>query len=169
MPLPAITTEPVQAEHAAELYADWQVAALYPYMPDRRYPTVDGLRQRLEHLARGAANPSHEQWLNWLMRDAVQGDAVGYLQATILPVQDMAFVGYVVFHRYWGRGYAQAGLGRLLAHLRPQVSRAVAVIDARNHASVATATRLGFIKTACQPTEQGEDWQFELQLREQGP
>lgn len=62
------------------------------------------------------------------------------------PGQGRAEIGYILGSSWWGRGYANAAVRRLLQHARDelQLRRIEADIDPRNSASLRFVERLGF-------------------------
>jgi len=83
--------------------------------------------------------------LNWAMRPSGTREYAGTLQATVHANQT-AYVAYIVFPPYQGRGYATEGLGRVMDYLVTEHSTRTitAEIDTRNAASIAVVERLGF-------------------------
>ena len=69
-------------------------------------PSAAELVQRYERQARGRSADGRELWLNWIVREREGGSAVGYVQATVEPVNGVAEVAWVVGTGFQGRGYA---------------------------------------------------------------
>ena len=132
--------ERLERRHAARVFDDLQDPALYAYIPEPRPETIAQLEARYAQLAAGSGRV-YEVWHNWI---AFDGDTpVGTLQATIYP--DRAEVAWVIFARYWRRGFGTAALDWLLHELDDgKLRRVEATIDPRNTASLALAAKLGF-------------------------
>lgn len=131
--------EPLERRHAARVFDDLQDPALYAYILEPRPGSLAQLEARYAQLAAGSGRV-HERWLNWI---AFDGETpVGTLQATVYP-DHRAEVAWVIFPRYWRRGFGTLAVAWLLQQLG-DVVLAEATIDPRNAASLALATKLGF-------------------------
>ena len=117
-------------------------------------PSVAELRRRYQLQAGGRSPDSTERWLNWIVRRRVEGDAVGYVQATAgVEPGGPVDVAWVIGTPWQGRGFAgeaamavadwltATGFGTITAHIHPH-----------NTASAAVARRLGL-----EPTGEIED------------
>jgi hypothetical protein len=72
---------------------------------------------------------------------------VGTLQATIYAREHRAELAWIIFPRYWRRGFGTMALGWLLGRLDAGlVALAEATIDPRNAASLALAAKHGFAR-----------------------
>ena len=81
---------------------------------------------------------------------------VGTLQATIYS-NWKADIAHTVFPRFWQKGYAKEGCGRMLAHLFEDyhVELVRATMDIRNKASMHLVESLGFTRAS---THQNADF-----------
>ncbi|MET7424985.1 GNAT family N-acetyltransferase [Dactylosporangium sp. NPDC005555] len=103
------------------------------------------LRRRYERMTAGPGDPD-EVWLNWIMRRAEDGVAVGTVQATV--TRDAAEVAWVVGVPWQGRGYAAEAAAALVDRLFAQGVHAVtASIHPEHHASAAVAAKAGLVAT----------------------
>jgi len=112
--------------------------------------TLEELRARYERLVAGPAPYNQEQWLNWIVRRRRDGQAVGYVQATVTPREGgpRAAVAWVIGMPYQGFGFATEAAGGLLDWLRRNgVRDVVANIHPGNLASTAVARRVGLRPT----------------------
>ncbi|TDE34419.1 GNAT family N-acetyltransferase [Actinomadura sp. 6K520] len=171
-----LVLEPLAVHHADEMA---------PVLDDRRLHRYiggaplgrDELRARYAHLVAGPAPFHQECWLNWIVRRVRDGQAVGYVQATVTPAppgfavapaatgstvtpgppRQVASVAWVIGMPYQGFGFAtEAGralLGWLLAH---GVHDIVATVHPDNRPSAAVAAKLGLHRTG-DTTADGED------------
>ena len=112
--------------------------------------TLDDLRARYERLVRGPSPYHQEGWLNWTVRR--HGEAVGYVQATVLP-GPRASLAWVIGVPWQGHGYATEAARGVAGWLTAQgVTEFCAAIHPDNHASAAVARRLGL-----SPTQEHDD------------
>src|SRR3954468_22439885 len=95
--------EPLTPAHADELAPLLADRALYEFTGGEP-PSVAELRARYERQARGRSPDGSQRWLNWIVR--CEGEAVGYVQATVDVAANVADVAWVVAARFQGRGYA---------------------------------------------------------------
>ena len=147
-----LTLEPLRPGHAAELVAVLSDAALYEFTGGEP-PTLDELRERYERQAVGHLPDGSQQWLNWIVRTAEDGQAIGFVQATV--VDGVADVAWLIGTPWQGRGYATEAAREMLAVLAQLgISHITAHIRADHQASVRVATNLGLSPT--NETEDGE-------------
>ena len=140
---PRLRLEPQGPEHAAvmmRVLADPRTHAFIPTEP----PTDEAvLRERFEHQSTRRSPDGGEYWLNWVV--FAGEEAIGTVQATVVPAETYASVAYVFHPEAWGRGYATEAVQAMLEHLENlQVNRFEAHIDTRNLASQRLVERLGF-------------------------
>lgn len=122
-----------------------QPGELYAYIPDERPDSIAALEARFARLAAGAGD-GDEVWRNWLAFD--DGAPVAWLQASIYRAARAADVAWIVFPRYWRRGYGVATAAWMLGELaRDGIDELRATIDPRNLASLRVAEKLGFART----------------------
>jgi RimJ/RimL family protein N-acetyltransferase len=133
--------EPLAVRHAALVFGDLQDPALYAYIPEPRPESLAQLEARYAELER--AGTTEERWHNWIAFD--RDTPVGNIQVTLYPAERRAIVSWVIFPRYWRRGYGTVAARWMLGWLaREGVVLAEATIDPRNTASLALAAKLGF-------------------------
>ena len=140
-----LSFEPLTTAHADEMFPLLQDAALYRYTDDEPPTSLERLRERYAHLQRGQSTDGRELWLNWILRPPGAAP-VGYVQATVLPKEGIAWVAYVLAPAQWGRGYAQEAVSAMLEHLRQahDVRTFKATVEAGNLRSIALLRRLAF-------------------------
>jgi RimJ/RimL family protein N-acetyltransferase len=141
---PRLRLEPLQPQHAAEMFPLLQDSAIYRYLDYGPPASEQALQALYARLARGSSADGTEVWLNWLVR-LQGGAALGYVQATVVP-GNKAWVAYVLAPEHWGRGYAFEAMHALLSHLAADhpVGSWRAVIEERNERSARLLQRLGF-------------------------
>lgn len=140
-----LVLEPLQIAHAPVLYAALQSKAIYKYIPEDPPDSVETLVARYQQLSHRVSPDERELWLNWAMRLREEDSYAGILQATIFS-DATAYLAYILFPAFWGRGYATEGCGRVLDLLYQDygVHKVSAEIDTRNTASLKLIESLGF-------------------------
>jgi RimJ/RimL family protein N-acetyltransferase len=106
---------------------------------------LPGFRDRM------VEDPAELGWWVWLVTRKEDGLAVGVCGLSGMPDEDgVADLGYAVYPRWEGRGYATESSNRLISWvLEHPTARCVrATIPLRNTASVAVARRLGMTEAA---------------------
>ena len=139
--------EPQLAAHAEEMFTVLSDPAIYEF-ENAPPQSIEWLRERYTRLESRRSPDGGQQWLNWVVR-LHAGEAIGYVQATVLPDRRAA-IAYELSSPYWGRGLAREACEALLAELAGSygVRQAHAVFKARNHRSLRLLQRLGFAPAA---------------------
>ena len=110
-------------------------------------PTLEELRARYERQAVGHSPDGSQEWLNWIVRTADDGQVVGFVQATIRDGQ--ADVAWLIGTPWQGRGYATEAARQMLTALEQRaISHITAHIRADHVASAKVAASLGLSPTA---------------------
>lgn len=125
-------------DHANLLFEYLQEDALYHYIPDQKYASIQALKERYSRLIQGSTN-TEEIWLNWVIfNDSELKKPIGTLQATLFPQQETVQIGYVIFKPFWGKGYASKAVEWLEAHLKETfpIQYLEAYVDPQNTASI---------------------------------
>jgi RimJ/RimL family protein N-acetyltransferase len=134
---------PLAVADADEMVRVLSGAALYTFTGGSP-PSLGELRARYAGLAAGSPPDGSEEWRNWILRREPGGEAIGYVQATIVDEGRRAEIAWVVGLDWQGRGYATEAAQALVAWLD---SREAAVIQAHvrpgHAASAAVARRSG--------------------------
>lgn len=139
-----LVLEPQVAAHADEMFAVLSDAALYEY--ELAPPcSLAWLRERFARLETRRSADGSERWLNWVVRLAQIGEAIGYVQATVRPDASAA-IAYVLASRHWGRGLASAAVQAMIDELadRYGVAQLEATVVRRNLRSLRLLDRFGF-------------------------
>lgn len=141
-----LVLEPLRVAHAAELVDVLSDAALYRFTGGSP-PALAVLEDRFARQVAGSGDPS-EEWHNWVLRWGEHGPAVGYVQATVHPVEQEAELAWVVGTPWQGRGFASAAAAAVLEHLLAAgVRRVVAHVHPDHGASQRVAASLGLAPT----------------------
>ncbi|MFA1538829.1 GNAT family N-acetyltransferase [Actinomadura monticuli] len=162
-----LVLEPLAVHHADEMAPVLDDPRLHRFIGGEPL-TRDELRARYAHLVAGPAPFHQEWWLNWIVRRARDGQAVGYVQATVTPAasgftvappsagstvtqgppRHIASVAWVIGMPYQGFGFATEAARALLDWLLAQgIDGVVATIHPGNRASAAVASKIGLRAT----------------------
>ncbi|OTU36410.1 GNAT family N-acetyltransferase [Acinetobacter pittii] len=136
---------------------------LYLYIPDVKYENIQQLRNRYQSLIDGSHNPN-EEWMNWIIySDFHKNYPIGTIQATVLKNEKKAYVGYVIYKKYWNQGYGYSALQWLENFLKEKdnVQYLEGYVDPRNIFSIKILEKSGFIKTH----EEDNDYVYRKQIK----
>lgn len=123
---------------AEKTFIHLQEDALYNFIPDKKYSNLEDLKIRYQQLLDGSKN-RNEIWLNWLIfKDSDRKNPIGTMQATILKDEQKAYLGYVIYKKYWYLGYGTAALNSLIHHLEKieNINYLEAYVDINNKYSI---------------------------------
>ncbi len=148
--------EPMEAEHAPELYEKFRDPALYTWI--LRTPPEDLAKFR-EGLAavEGRASPDgSEAWLNWVGFDRVSGEIIGTAEVSLIHATSAFHLAYTVFRPFQRRGYAYELCAAVVAEMTESFGarKLIVEMDVRNLASVRLAEKLGAVLRAFNPKVQ---------------
>jgi len=140
--------EPLRLAHATEMVVVLDDLDLHRYVGGQ--PLLrEELQKRYEHQARGRSDDGSEWWFNWIIRERISGDAIGYVQATVEVASGVADVAWVVGSRFQGRGYAREAASAMLSWLCGKgVTAVTAHIHPDNRASEIVARAIGLGPTS---------------------
>ena len=140
-------TQTLNIQHANILFEYLQEDALYHYIPDQKYTSIQTLEERYSRLIQGSVT-ADEIWMNWVIfNDSVHKQPIGTLQATLFPQQETVQIGYVIFKPFWGKGYASKAVEWLETHLKETfpIQYFEAYVDPQNTASIKVLEKNNFI------------------------
>ena len=153
-----LVLEPLSVEDAEEMVAVLDDETLFEFTGGRP-PSLNELRERYRHLAAGPEGAG-ETWLNWVVRVAGDGVALGTVQATVSSrpgERPVAELSWVIGTRWQRQGIAteatRAVAGWLDAH---GVEDLCAHIHPSHYASAAVARHLGLVPTGAGTEGDGE-------------
>jgi RimJ/RimL family protein N-acetyltransferase len=158
IPSARICLVPLTVTDAGEMVRVLSAESLYTFTGGSP-PTLDELRARYARQAAGRSPDGSQEWRNWIIRREPGGQAVGYLQATIMDSGTRAEIAWMVGVDWQGRGYAAEAARALVAWLDSRGIKTVqAHIHPRHAASAAVARRAGLLPTG--HIDDGEElWQ----------
>lgn len=143
---PRLLLEPLTAWHADVLHPAASDPALYVYLADEAPRGPKALSRRYGDAPADAAAPL--LWLKW----AVRLSSRGYVGVAELRMDEegVADIAWMVFSAHQRQGYAKEFVAALVAHAHEMIGIQVlrATIDARNVASLKTASACGFVRDA---------------------
>lgn len=123
--------------------------ALYEFIGGRP-PSLAELRDRYCRYLAGSKRPG-ERWLNWIVRTAHDGVAIGTVQATVSAIfgePPVAELSWVIGATWQGRGFACEAAGSLVDWLHAKgIDDMRAHINSCHYSSAAVARRVGLQPT----------------------
>lgn len=151
----------LSADHANDTFDGLQSPEIYQYIPDTPPPDHQSLRKHYAKMETGSSIKG-EKWLNWVIFEKSSEEAIGTLQSTIVMEEDAAYIAYVLFPPYWGKGYGFESVAWLMRYLEKEetVRNIVAEIDTRNTKSIELVEKHGFKKFDTLSTDEGEDYVY---------
>ena len=142
-----IALRPLRLDDAPEMVRVLSDPSLYAFTGGEP-PTLPDLERRYTAQTRGRSPDGKDLWLNHLIVTGADGQAVGYIQATIPVTGGPAEVAWLVGTPWQGRGYARQAVMLLRDELRAKgVTEVVAHIHPDHQASQHVARHLGMTPT----------------------
>jgi RimJ/RimL family protein N-acetyltransferase len=126
-------------------------------------PDAEELRARYTRQSLGVSPDGSELWFNWIVRRRPSGDAIGFVQVTLVRGTGVADLAWVIAPPFQRRGYATEAARAVLAWLalRPDVTCVTAHVADANVASQSVARHLDLARTS--RIEDGEVvWEHKL-------
>jgi RimJ/RimL family protein N-acetyltransferase len=140
-----LNLEPLSVEDADAMVEVLADPSLYAFTGGEP-PTLPELKARYELQVSGRSPDATEEWLNWIVRLASDGEAIGFVQATV--VETGADVAWVIAPRWQGKGYASEAAVALVRWLETNgIETITAFIHPDHMASAAVARRAGLTPT----------------------
>jgi RimJ/RimL family protein N-acetyltransferase len=147
--LDLIPLRPEDADEMVGVLADPRLYRFTGGVP----PSRDELLARYERQSAGHSADGTEEWHNWIVRWRPAGEAIGFVQATIVDPRGPADIAWLIGVPWQGRGFASEAARALVAWLeRSGVSLITAHIHPDHRASAAVAARAGL-----EPTDRIDD------------
>lgn len=111
-------------------------------------PDEAGLRRRYVTQTRGRSADGSQRWLNFIVTLEPDGQAIGYVQATIPQAPEPTEIAWVIGEPWQGKGYAHTAVKLLASELRRMgVADVVAHIHPEHVASQRVAKHLAMSLT----------------------
>ena len=136
--------DPLRPEDAVEMAAVLADPELYEFTGGEPVgPAQLEVRYRMQIAGSGSDD---EEWLNWIVRLADTGEAIGYVQATVTPTT--TDVAWVIGLAWQGQGYASEAAGAMCEWLRATgVTRLTAHVAPAHGRSNGVAAAIGLRPT----------------------
>ena len=114
-----LALEPLAVDHAAEMLTALAPPELYRFTGVEP-PTLDELDARYRRQSQGQSEDGSAGWLNWIVRPACGGPAIGFVQATLGRKEDglVADLAWLVTPEEQGRGIAVEAASTVVMWLR---------------------------------------------------
>lgn len=144
-----LALEPLAVDHAAEMLTALAPPELYRFTGGEP-PTLDELGARYRRQSQGRSEDGSAGWLNWIVRFACGGPAIGFVQATLGRKEDglVADLAWLVTPEEQGRGIAVEAASTVVMWLRSvDVGHIRAFIHPDHTASMQVARRTGLAPT----------------------
>jgi RimJ/RimL family protein N-acetyltransferase/predicted N-acetyltransferase YhbS len=139
---------PLEVDDAAEMVSVLADPALHAYTGGTPLD-VDALRARFGQLVVGHSGDGREIWHNWVVREALTGQAVGTVQATVTDDGHAAEVAWVIGVPWQRRGFAAEAAAAAVEWLEGRGATSItAFIHPDHSASEGVARSLGLEPTA---------------------
>lgn len=139
-----LTLSPLRARDAREMHPVLASPDLYRFIGGSP-PSPEQLERRFEAQIAGSSEPG-VTWLNWIVRLADDGVAVGYTQATVSC--DTADIAWLVAVPWQRQRIATEAASAMCDWLRTRgVERLVAHIHPEHEASTRVAEAIGLVRT----------------------
>lgn len=145
-----LSLEPLAVRHAREMVTALAPRDLYRFTGGEP-PTSDELEARYRRQTRGQSQDGRAGWLNWIIRPAGGGPAIGFVQATLTRrgVELVADLAWLVTVSEQGRGLAGEATSAVAAWLPSiGVRRLQAYVHPDHAVSARVAERLGLAPTS---------------------
>jgi len=145
-----LALEPLAVDHASEMLTALAPPELYRFTGGEP-PTLDELGARYRRQSQGQSEDGSAGWLNWIVRPACGGPAIGFVQATLERKEDglVADLAWLVTPEEQGRGIAVEAAATVVTWLRSiDVRHIRAFIHPDHTASMHVARRTGLAPTS---------------------
>lgn len=142
---------PTAPEHAEAMFAVLSDERIYTFLEGGPPESVERLAARYARASSRCSPDGRQGWFEWVV--AHEGEALGYVQATVDGDHDETAIAYVLAPSAWGRGFATEACRAVMDHLVQALGphRFAIHVDAGNVASQRLAERLGFVRVAVLP------------------
>jgi RimJ/RimL family protein N-acetyltransferase len=166
---PRLDLLPLRPSDADEMVVVLADPRLYSFIgggpPSRASLWATYERQAVGHSADGS-----EEWRNWIVRLRPTGQAIGFVQATIMEAGAMADISWLIGARWQGRGFAVESARAVVMWLqRRRVLTIVAHVRPEHHASAAVAAGAGLEPTDEIDSDGERIWRLTAASPKSGP
>jgi RimJ/RimL family protein N-acetyltransferase len=157
--------EPLVAAHADILFDSLCDERIYRWIESGGPKDVSQLRSKWQRNEARLSPDGDEAWLNWAIRLEKEGPYIGKLDAELDSPINVTNVGFVLFPKYWGYGYAtEALLGVKTVFAAHGITRMRATVSTPNMASARVLEKVGFTRGKL-VTDEIDTYEWKCQLR----
>ncbi len=150
-----VALESLQVEHADEMWSVLADQALYDFTGGEP-PSREALAVRYRAQV-GGSGRSEERWLNWIVRRTDSGEAIGFVQATI--VDGVADIAWLVGVRHQGQGFAVQAARAMIGEVESLgVTSFTAHVHVDHQRSQRVASAVGLERTGAVDDDGEEIW-----------
>ncbi len=140
---PRLGLVPLRPSDAEEMVGVLADPGLYVFIGGQP-PDLDELHDTYERRCVGQSADATEAWHNWIVRRRREGDAIGFVQATVDRARGTADVAWLIGVPWQGGGYATEAAQEMVAWLeRGSVSMVTAHVHLDHRASEVVAAHAG--------------------------
>jgi RimJ/RimL family protein N-acetyltransferase len=157
--------EPLVAAHADILFDSLCDERIYRWIESGGPKDLSQLRSKWQRSEARLSPDGDEAWLNWAIRLEKEGPYIGKLDAELDSPINVTNVGFVLFPKYWGYGYAtEALLGVTTVLVAHGITRMRATVSTPNMASARVLEKAGFTRGNL-VTDEIDTYEWKCQLR----
>ena len=139
--------EPLLAVHADDLFIPLCDHKLYRWIESGGPKDLEQLRAKWKRNESRMSPDGKEAWLNWAIRLRGEGPYIGKLDAELDAPSNVINVGFILFSKYWGLGYATEALMSVKTALSSNgVLSMRATVATPNVASAGVLIKCGFTR-----------------------
>lgn len=150
-----VALEPLQVEHVDEMLTVLADQELYGFTGGEP-PSREALATRYRAQV-GGSGRHEELWCNWIVRRTDSGEAVGFVQATV--VHGVADIAWLVGRHHQGQGFAVRAVRAMIAELESSgVASFTAHIHVDHRRSQNVASAVGFERSGAVDDDGEEIW-----------
>ena len=142
-----LVLEPLVAAHADILYSELCDERIYRWIESGGPKDLTQLRSKWQRNESRLSPDGNEAWLNWAIRIKDNGPYIGKLDAELDRPENVTNVGFVLFPKYWGLGYATEALLSVKSLFSINgISFMRATVATPNIASARVLEKAGFVR-----------------------
>lgn len=155
VPIVGVALEPLRVDHAGEMWSTLADRELYAFTGGEP-PSRVTLTERYRSQVAGSGR-TDERWLNWIVRRTDRGEAIGFVQATV--VGDVADIAWLIGVGHQRQGFAARAVRAMVEELESAgVDRFEAHVHRDHVRSQRVASAVGLRRTGLVDDDGEEIW-----------